>query len=173
MNPYSIAAVGDPNSKYGAVGHMPDGKRYVVFHRRYPHSVEKVWAAITEAEHLWAWAPEITFEPRLGGRVEMRLSGSLDAEPDVVTAVEEFDPPRALQLGGLRIELEPDDEGCLLMFSDILHFAGPRSDVEIMNAVLGGWHKFLDRLDAHVLGEPVDFEAAEPDYASREVVGRH
>ncbi len=38
----------------------------------YPHSIEKVWAAVSEAKGLAAWLMESDFEPQVGHRFKFR-----------------------------------------------------------------------------------------------------
>jgi uncharacterized protein YndB with AHSA1/START domain len=72
--------------------------------------------------------------------------------------VTEFDPPRLLAFSWgpstLRFELEPDDEGCRLTFTDTL----PREETA-KNAA--GWEVCLDDLEATLAGE--ETEKADPD----------
>ena len=42
---------------------------------------------------------------------------------------------------------------------------------EIANAVLGGWHRYLDLLEQSLSGTP-DLDTMEPDYAQLHVPGR-
>ena len=72
----------------------------------------------------------------------------------------------------MRIELEPEGSGCLLRFTDVLFFEGERTRTEITNSVLGGWHHFLDSLEAALDGRSFDFSAPEFDYSKVEVQGR-
>ena len=158
--------------RYGTVHQLPDGRVQVRFERRLPQSVETVWAALTEQEQLDAWMPGVRFEPRVGGSFEIWFGGACDGPAHVSGVVAAFEPPRVLQLGTIRWELCEAEEGCLLKFSDVLVFKGPRSRTDIANAVLGGWHNYLDLLEDALAGRPVNHEQPEPDYAAREVAGR-
>ena len=72
----------------------------------------------------------------------------------------------------MRFELKADGLGCVLKFTDILRFQGPRSTTEVTNSVLGGWHRFLDALEASLAGNAVDHEKPELDYSTIKVSGR-
>ena len=75
--------------------HDLDGGTDIVVRRRYPHPIDRVWRAVTEAEHLAAWfpgAPE--FELRVGGRVRFAEFAGDPAEYGEVLAL---DPPRLLR----------------------------------------------------------------------------
>ena len=174
MNTYSAQSVGTPDSRYGAVGTLPDGRRYVLFERELAHSIEDVWKAVTDPAQLEIWAPGLSFEAKLNGHMEMHFGPCEGVEGDTLVTgkVLAFEPPRVLQLGSMRFELEETQTGCRLRFSDILHFEGPRSEVEITNSVLGGWHGFLDRLESALAGEVVEIDQPEPDYSAINVAGR-
>ena len=48
----------------------------LTFTRRFDHSAEKVWRAVTEEEHLAAWFPQkIKGEWKAGAPVEVRVRG--------------------------------------------------------------------------------------------------
>lgn len=159
-------------SRYGTVHHLPDGRVQVRFERQLPHPVATVWAALTEQEQLDAWMPGVRFEPRQGGSYEIWFGGECDGPAHVSGTVAAFDPPRLLQLGTIRWELAESADGCLLTFTDILVFQETRSDADVTNAVLGGWHNYLDLLEDALAGRAVNHEQPEPDYAAREVPGR-
>ena len=162
----------DNNDRYGTVHHLPDGVVQVRFERRLAHSVETVWAALTKQEQLDAWMPGVRFEPREGGTYEIWFGGECEGPAHVSGAVAAFQPPNVLQLGTIRWALSATEDGCLLKFSDVLVFQGPRSRADITNAVLGGWHLYLDRLEDALAGLPARHDQPEPDYAAREVPGR-
>jgi uncharacterized protein YndB with AHSA1/START domain len=158
--------------KAGSVGRLADGRSYVVFERRLPHSIERVWAALTEPDQLANWFPGFTLEAKQGGRFEIRFGGDCAGPAHLSGTVSRFEPPTVLECGSMRFELERCDDGCLLRFSDVLSFEGTRSRTEITNAVLGGWHRYLDSLEDALLGRVVDHHRAEPDYSRIDVTGR-
>jgi uncharacterized protein YndB with AHSA1/START domain len=162
----------DDADRFGTIHHLPDGRVQVRFERRLPHSVETVWAALTEQEQLDAWMPGVRFEAREGGTYEIWFGGECEGPAHVSGLVAAYQPPNVLQLGTIRWELSATEDGCLLKFSDVLVFEGPRSRGDISNAVLGGWHHYLDRLEEALAGRPVQHDQPEPDYAAREVPGR-
>jgi len=159
-------------SKFGAVGKLDDGRTFVQFERHLAHSVEKVWLAITDPEQLARWFPGIELEREQGGSFNIWFGGECEGPAHVSGTVTEFDPPRLLQCGSMRWELTSAGSGCVLRFSDILHFEGPRSEAELTNSVLGGWHHYLDRLEGALDGVYVDPEQPEVDYSKVEVSGR-
>jgi uncharacterized protein YndB with AHSA1/START domain len=54
-----------------------EGRSLVRFERRYPHSVERVWAALTEPDQLRQWFGEGDIELELveGGRFDVVTTG--------------------------------------------------------------------------------------------------
>ena len=173
MNPMTNTISQDtPQDKLGSVGQLNDGRSFVLFERKLDHSVEKVWSAISDPDQRAAWFPEIKIDLKLGGKFEIWFGGDCEGPPHVSGRVSEYDPPRVLQCGGMRFELEDNNGGCLLRFSDILTFEDKRSNTELTNSVLGGWHSFLDRLEQALDGKPIDHDIGELDYSKFEIVGR-
>jgi uncharacterized protein YndB with AHSA1/START domain len=98
--------------------------------RRYEHSVERVWKAITDPQELRHWFP-----------------------PGEALTVTESEPPRLLAgwwFGDeLRFELHPDGNGCVLVFS---HAFADREKAARDGA---GWDCCFARFDALLAGEPI------------------
>ena len=111
-------------------------------------------------------------ELREGGRLEIWFGGDCEGPVHVTGTVTGYDPPNVLQCGSMRFELQADGSGCVLRFSDILHFDGQRTETQFANSVLGGWHRFLDMLELSLEGGEVDPTAPEFDYSTIEVPGR-
>ena len=126
-----------------------DGKAAVRFERFYPHPVERVWRAVTEPEELAHWFPNtVEVDLREGGRMHFTFpDGEMEPMEGRVT---ELDPPRRFAfLWGeehLRIELEPDGEGCRLRFTHVL------SSREQAARDGAGWHVCLDQLERLLSG---------------------
>ena len=101
------------------------------FERHLPHSPERVWAAITEPEHLAAWFP----------------NGAFDGEITI------SEPPELLEFrwgtDTVRMELEPDGDGTKLTLLDTIDALGKAA------RDAAGWHACLDQLAAQLAGEPV------------------
>jgi uncharacterized protein YndB with AHSA1/START domain len=97
--------------------------------RRYEHSVERVWRAITDPEEVRHWFP-----------------------PGEELEVTESDPPHLLAGSWygdtLRFELRRDGEGCVLVFSH--EFADPAKAARDA----AGWESCFVRFDALLAGEP-------------------
>jgi len=128
-----------------------DGRPAVRFERRYPHPVERVWRAVTEPAELEHWFPTSV-------EVDLREDGPMtftfpeqEMEP-MEGRVTELDPPRrfCFEWGEeeLRLELEPDGDGCRLCFAHLI------SAPEQAARDAAGWHVCLDRLGAWLGGAP-------------------
>jgi len=158
--------------RLGTVGTAEDGGTFVRFERQLPYPMEQVWSAITAPDELAAWFPGFRLELRKGGSFEIRFGGECEGPAHVSGAVLEFDPPQLLQCGSMRWELSPLDSGCVLVFTDVLHFDGLRTRTEFANSVLGGWHKYMDMLEDVLAGREVNPDCPELDYSTIPVPGR-
>jgi uncharacterized protein YndB with AHSA1/START domain len=109
--------------------------RYV---RVLPHRIERVWAAVTQAEQLNLWLMPVTeIEPRLGGRCLFSWGGPLAAAEEFSVMV--FEPPRRVRYGnaGSAIEflLEPEGAATRLTF---LHLFASHERLQAMEGAAGG-----------------------------------
>jgi uncharacterized protein YndB with AHSA1/START domain len=136
---------------YGTLEHLDDGRSQLRFRRTLAHPPEKVWRAITETEHLAHWFPcTIDGERTAGARLTFvfpdRVVEPIDGE------MLAFEPPSLIEFRWgtdiVRIELEEAEEGTVLTLLDTLdeHGKAARDGA--------GWHVCLDRLAAHLHGEP-------------------
>lgn len=133
----------------GELVELEDGGAAVRFERRLAHPPERVWRAITNADDLAAWFPD-TIEGEFGPDAEVRFPKFVEMGLPATGRVTEFDPPRLLAYtwgpSTLRFELEPDGDGCRLVFTDTL----PREETA-KNAA--GWEVCLADLEARLAGE--------------------
>jgi uncharacterized protein YndB with AHSA1/START domain len=120
-----------------------EGRAALRLERRLPHSVERVWRAVSEPAELAQWfvAP-VSWIPEQGEEFEAA------GDTGRVTVV---DPPRTLawEWGAerYRFELTPSSEGTTLVFTHVFSGAlGP----DWQHAA--GWETYFDRLDAHLDG---------------------
>jgi uncharacterized protein YndB with AHSA1/START domain len=141
----------------GELIELEGGKAAVRFERRLSHPPERVWRAITDPEELAAWFPD-TIEGEFGPDAEIRFPKFVEMDLPSVGKVTEFDPPRLLVYtwgpSTLRFELEPDGDGCRLVFTDTV----PREETA-KNAA--GWEVCLGDLEAALAGEQT--ETVDPD----------
>ncbi len=146
--------------------HDLDGGTDIVVRRRYPHPIDRVWGAVTEAEHLATWfpgAPEI--ELRSGGTVRFAEFAGDPAEFGEVLAL---DPPRLLRFTWdtdvVTLELAPEGEGTELVLTNRL------ADRPAAASVATGWEACLELLGDVIVGEtPQD---PGPRYARHEELAR-
>ena len=157
-----------PDANYGSVCTLPEGRPGVRFERLLAHAAADVWAAVVDADRRAVWVPGIRFEPQANGRFEIWFGEGCEGPAHVAGAVAAFERERLLQLGTIRFELQPaaGGERCRLTFSDVLAYDGKRSKRAFENAVLGGWHQFLDRLEIYLAEGRSAFDLPEPDYAA-------
>lgn len=151
-----------------------DGRPAVRFERTYPHSVERVWAAITEPGELVRWFPSaVELEPREGGTV--RFSGDPYTEGSTGVVLT-WDPPHLLAFSWgpdeLHFALENAGEGsCRFVLVNVL------DDRTTAARNAGGWHVCLTELVKVLDGVPSrgphseDTEPWEPVYRAHVEAG--
>ena len=162
----------DPR-RHGIVRRDDDGRHRVVFERLIRHRIVRVWAAIAEPEQRAVWCPGIRFEPMPGARYNIWFGDECEGPSHVSGTLGTFEPPRRLSLGSIDIQLTPaDDDSCVLRFADVLWFDDKRTRTAFANAVLGGWHQFLDRWEIWLDKGRADLRLKEPDYGRIDVPGR-
>jgi uncharacterized protein YndB with AHSA1/START domain len=142
----------------------------MVYDRRYEHPIQRVWEAVTTAEHLDAWMlPETRIDPRLGGVCGFGWGGEIDeTNLDTITV---WEPPTCVQYSAtdgsfMRFDLSPDGEATRLRFT--LHYLPPTDaamddmeggdrpggpDTAWRPGFLAGFHEMLDDLGPHLRGE--------------------
>ena len=160
-------------AKLGTLRKTDDGRAYVHFERLLNHSIERVWKLVTDANELAVWFPGLTLQSYQGGKFEIWFGGKCEGPPHVSGIVTKYDPPNELVMGSMRYKLTATPTGCRLVFTDILHFDGVRSNKDFSNSVLGGWHMYMDTLVYALEGGDVNPQgAAEFDYSKVDVLGR-
>jgi uncharacterized protein YndB with AHSA1/START domain len=125
------------------------GRWQLRFSRSLPHPQEKVWRAITEAEHLAAWFPHRIVGERVAG-APLRFEAHGDPNEAFEGEMLRFDPPRIVEVRWgddvIRIELEPDGAHTVLTLLDTFGELGKAA------RDAAGWHECLDRLVADLAG---------------------
>jgi uncharacterized protein YndB with AHSA1/START domain len=148
------------------------GDDYVLrFQRRFDHSIDRVWRALTEPDELRTWLAAAEIDLRKGGELVLRWL-SPDAEGYALHAtITEVDPPRLFEWDGetfgvCRWELREDGDGCVLEFSSTPRTeeiaAKAAADPERWSnaSMLAGWHWHLDKLAGALEGRSVDWSAS-------------
>jgi uncharacterized protein YndB with AHSA1/START domain len=130
-----------------------NGEPTLRFERRLRHAPAKVWRAVTEPAELKHWFPA-TVEAELRPGAPMRfvfpdeavVDGTWDGE------VLEVDEEKVFMFRWnsdvLRIELIPEDDGCLLVFSQTI--GGGQVGVLGAGRTAAGWDTCLDQLVAQL-----------------------
>ena len=133
-----------------------DGRYDVRLHRRWLVPLEKVWAAITEAERLTDWLGVTTIDLRVGGEVDIVFPSDGARMRFVILTL---DPPRRMVWGSLdpenpggevRFELyqeDPDFMGVRLVLTET------RLPPKHLIGVAGGWEAHLYDLPEAALRE--------------------
>ena len=130
-----------------------DGRPAVRFVRTYPHSIDRVWSAVTNPSELKHWFPaEVAVDLRVGGTIT--FSGDPHAE-DRTGTVLACEPPRRLAFtwadDALYFELEPlGDSQCRFTLTNALS----ERDAAARNGA--GWHVCLAELAKQLAGQQPD-----------------
>jgi uncharacterized protein YndB with AHSA1/START domain len=136
---------------YGTLEQTDDGRWRLRFTRTLDHPPEKVWRAITEAEHLAHWFPTtIEGERATGARLRFSFPGG--QAPPMEGEMLAYAAPSVMELRWgpdvVRLELKPCEQGTMLTLLDTFDEHGKAA------RDAAGWHVCLDALSAHLRGEP-------------------
>ncbi|MDP1804848.1 MAG: SRPBCC domain-containing protein, partial [Acidimicrobiales bacterium] len=147
-----------------------DGPRLVArFERTLPHPPEKVWRAITEAEHLHHWFPaDLVGERNTGATLDVVFWPEVVAEHGIDTPVlagriVTWEPTTIFEWSWetdtIRFELAPVDSGTQLTLTVTLvdHHADGST----------GYHLCLDALAADLDGHPILLRQHDPTLEER------
>jgi uncharacterized protein YndB with AHSA1/START domain len=133
----------------------------MTFVRRLAHPPTAVWAALTEPDRRGEWFGDTTIDGRAGGTIEMLPDDPPAPEPmkRMTGRITVWDPPHVLEhewnqaiveSSVVRYELVAEgDTGTVLTFT---HRGLSRRNAD---GFIPGTHAYLDRLAAHLAGEPV------------------
>ena len=140
-------------------GPVPDVE--LEFHTALAAPPERVFAAVTHAEHLARWfADQAESDARDGGRLLLRWTRAGSSEQPFIGQWVRFDAPRAAaftgghagypggQAGRIEFSLEPDGTGTRLV---TLHSMPPLVEyAPLARDYTGAWPRALDRLVAYL-----------------------
>ncbi|HEY2708460.1 MAG TPA: SRPBCC domain-containing protein [Caulobacteraceae bacterium] len=143
-------------------------RRTLEFVRTFPHPIERVWRAITEAKELARWfIPTTKWDFQEGGAYRFH-------DDDFAGVILAIEAPRFIRFDGganqgqepgsfFQYELTPMEGGTRLRF---VQYAAPgrvwegrpdhRNDVPWAGGNLGGWHEYWEALAAHLDGVGAD-----------------
>lgn len=136
-----------------------DGQPVLRFERRLRHSPAKVWRAVSDPAEMVHWFPA-SVEAELRPGAPMRFTFPDDAVVDGSWDGEvlEVDPEKVYMFRWntdvLRLELIPDGDGCLLVFTQTIG-GGPVGRLGA-GRTAAGWDQCLDGLAARLDGTPLE-----------------
>jgi uncharacterized protein YndB with AHSA1/START domain len=127
-----------------AVIEKVEGGYIARYDRPLKHSVEKVWAALTQNEKLGKWMPNLHVEDlRSGGTIKFNMNDGTGASFDI--KIRECKENEVLEYdwgdGWVRFEFSPKPEGCLLVLKEFIPTLNDHTSKD-----LAGWHVCLDVL---------------------------
>jgi len=136
-----------PGPASGAQIRKNEGDKWtLILVRELRHPPEKVWQALTDPAHLREWAP-FDVDGSLGSVGTVKLTWIGTPTP-IETKVTRVDPPKVLEYGDNRWELEPFGGGTrLTLWSNI--------DRRFISWGAAGWHIAFDVLDRLLSGTPI------------------
>jgi uncharacterized protein YndB with AHSA1/START domain len=156
----------DEVSRMGSIERTAD-EATVHFERHFPSPVADVWRALTDPAELALWLSDADIDLRVGGAIQVRfddgtMNGVItDLEPGQLLAYSWHEGED--RESHVRWDISADATGTVLRLTHIK--LAPKS----ASGFGGGWHHHLDRLDAVVAGNPLEwswktFEQLEPLY---------
>jgi uncharacterized protein YndB with AHSA1/START domain len=147
----------DLETRRGVVTREDDGRQRLEFRRSWPDPIEDVWSALTEPDRLARWIGRYDGERRVGGAGTFAMThegGEPAGEP---TTIVECDPPRRLVIEWVqqdtdawRIDLDLWVEGGRTVLRFVQFFPAGADVADFA----GGWHWYLDKLDAELSSRP-------------------
>ncbi|CAH0119273.1 hypothetical protein PAE9249_01772 [Paenibacillus sp. CECT 9249] len=124
----------------------------VRFERHLKHSVEKVWASLTENEKLAKWFPELRIDDlREGGVVKFDMQDGTFEELAILEVKKHAVLEYMWGEDKVRFELYSEPEGCRLVLEETIYKVTDHSPRDI-----AGWHVCLDVIEALLDGKTLD-----------------
>lgn len=138
-----------------ATVHTVNGEPTLRFERRLRHSPAKVWRAVTDPAELVHWFPAaVETELRPGAPMRFTFPDEAPVDGEWDGEVLEVDEPKVFMFRWdtdvIRIELVPDGDGCLLVFTQTI--GGGRTGFLAAGRNAAGWDACLDGLAARLDG---------------------
>jgi uncharacterized protein YndB with AHSA1/START domain len=141
-----------------------EGRHVLRFERRFRHTVERVWEALTQPEQISQWlaVQEVEIEVVEGGRFVARTTGPPELVETIIREAGEaalqsndtvlrVEAPYVLEhtfgsdpTSVVRWELESDGDGCLLRLT---HTEPSGFQDENSPRDLAGWHALLEQME--------------------------
>lgn len=127
------------------------------YERHLKHSVEQVWAMLTENEKLGKWFSELSVEElREGGLIKFDMQDGTYEEMEIlelkVNSILEFTWDKDI----VRFELYAEPNGCLLVLKEKITAITDHTPRD-----LAGWHVCLDVIEVLLDGKTFQYRKAE------------
>ncbi|MEK3889078.1 SRPBCC family protein [Bacillus sp. FSL K6-3431] len=127
------------------------------YERHLKHSVEQVWAMLTENEKLEKWFSELRVDDlSVGGLIKFDMQDGTFEEMKIIelemTSILEFTWDKDV----VRFELYPEQEGCRLILKEKINTITDHTPRD-----LAGWHVCLDVIQALLAGKSIEDRKAE------------
>jgi uncharacterized protein YndB with AHSA1/START domain len=159
------------------VGRFVDRNTFV-YERRYAHPIERVWEAVSTAEHLDVWMLPISkVERRLGGAASFTWGSTDESGPADTATVRVWEPPTAVEYAfsdesWMRFDLAGDGDGATVLHFTLHYGTPPDASHPWHQDFLAGFHEFLDDLDGYLDGSFTEADrathlASAPDFDER------
>ncbi|RBY97024.1 ATPase [Blastococcus sp. TF02-8] len=148
----------DLETRRGVVTTEPDGRQRLEFRRSWPDPIEDVWSALTEPDRLARWIGTFEGERAPGAIGTFTMTHEEEPAGDAMQIVE-CSPPHRLVVqwveeqegsGVWRIDLDLSVEEGRTVLRFVQFFPAETTVTDYA----GGWHWYLDKLDAVVTGGP-------------------
>jgi uncharacterized protein YndB with AHSA1/START domain len=145
----------------GVITVEDDGRQRLEFRRSWPDPPEDVWSALTAPERMPRWIGTYEGERQPGATGTFTMTHEPGEPAGQPMRIVECDPPRRLVVQVVEqadwrfeVDLVPADGGTELVFRQ--WFAPEANAVDFA----GGWHWYLDKLDAEIGGgdPPAEWE---------------
>lgn len=122
------------------------------FERHYPHSIDEVWAMLTDNDKLPTWFAELKVdELRKGGRILFDMGNGTFEEMTIT----DFSDHSVLEYtwaeDSVRFELTPEQDGCKLLLIETITKLTDHTPRD-----LAGWHVCLDVIGVLLDGKQVE-----------------
>jgi uncharacterized protein YndB with AHSA1/START domain len=141
----------------GTITAEGDGRLRLEFRRAWPDPIDDVWSALTDPERLARWIGRYEGERTVGARGTFFMTHEEGEQTGEPATIVECDPPRRLvvltEVPGqdpwqMELDLAEQDGRTVLRFRQFFPAGTDVADIA------GGWHWYLDKLDAEVSGRP-------------------
>ncbi|WNR44520.1 SRPBCC family protein [Paenibacillus roseipurpureus] len=130
-----------------------EGGYVVRYERHWQHTVDQVWAWLTENEKLVQWFPELeVVELREGGGIKFNMPNGTYLTMDILACVPKSVLAFTWDKDSVRFELHAESDGsCRVVFCEYVHHITEHTPRD-----LAGWHVCLDVIEALLDGRVIE-----------------